>query len=40
MSLDVAAVLALALGLDGVDRGVLRLLGAAPMGFVVVTLLR
>ena len=35
--LSVATMLALALGLDGADRGVLLLLGAAPMGFVLVT---
>ena len=35
--LCVATLLTLALGLDGVDRGVLLLLGAAPMGFVLVT---
>lgn len=37
IGLGVAALLATALRLDGVDRGVLLLLGAAPMGFVVVT---
>lgn len=37
IGLCVAALLATALRLDGVDRGVLLLLGAAPMGFVVVT---
>lgn len=37
VGLCVATLLALALGLDGPDRGVLLLLGAAPMGFVVVT---
>lgn len=32
-----AAVLVLALGLEGTDRGVLLMLGATPLGFVVVT---
>lgn len=37
VGLAVAVAIATALGLDGVDRGVLLLLGVAPLGFVVVT---
>jgi len=37
VGLTVAAALVTALGLDGVDRGVLLLLGVAPLGFVIVT---
>lgn len=37
IGLGVASMLVLGLGLHGVDRGVLLLLGAAPLGFVVVT---
>lgn len=37
VGLCVATLLVLALRLDGADRGVLLLLGAAPMGFVVTT---
>lgn len=37
IGLAVAALLVTALGLDDVDRGVLLLLGAAPLGFVIVT---
>lgn len=37
LGLVVATAIVLTLGLDGVDAGVLVLLGAAPVGFVVVT---
>jgi len=37
VGLSVASALVTALGLDGVDRGVLLLLGVAPLGFVIVT---
>ena len=37
VGLCLTALLAVVLGLDGVDLGVLLLLGAAPVGFVVVT---
>ncbi|QYJ03551.1 AEC family transporter [Nocardioides panacisoli] len=37
MGLATAATLSVALGLDALDRGVLLMLGATPLGFVVVT---
>jgi predicted permease len=37
IGVSITLTLVLCLGLDGVDRGVLLLLGVAPLGFVIVT---